>query len=469
MPPAFSVPLMLRRCGPLMDAVQFALSFITWTTALGLPFLFFSFYETSKDAQDNGLIYFGLLLIVLDLMVFGAYWLLMAEGKKDLCIFLRAFRTDASSDQLRAWLKAAMGQHFRFGGIRPPAERVSFWVTLMSPLFTGLRYLGTRQFEMVAPDHNWMARLLATFAETRVVFIDIRDITPHVLDEIALAWQVFGANRIIFIVDDTRSEADWRKRIRQQIATEDADVHMLVWRADPAIFVPQVKAMLERVPEGVAVVTREALRFVHEKVGADQWDVRPMDQAWVIVLVQQATLAVLGGVLWFIHPLVLQIAGGLFALEGLSLYRQAWCRARKQRLHAKEINPAGPPSAGRLWGSLALMLGVLSSPFLIMLAASISMLVSAPGHAARAQIIKAESEIQRLRIALLTYEALSGMNPPTTEQGLEALVEKPVQEPIPRVWKALLESKPLDPWSRPYRYESPARRSQRDGYDLWSC
>lgn len=153
-----------------MDAVQFALTFIQWTTTFGLLYLFISFYKASQTEEDVGLLYFGLLLIVVNLMVFGAHWLLMAEEKKDLCMFLRAFRTDAASDQLRAWLKAAMGQDFRFGGIRPPAEKVSCWVTLMSPLFTGLRYLGTRQFEMVAPDHNWMARLLATFAGAPCIY-----------------------------------------------------------------------------------------------------------------------------------------------------------------------------------------------------------------------------------------------------------------------------------------------------------
>lgn len=302
----------------------------------------------------------------------------------------------------------------------------------------------------------------------RLVFIDIRDVTPHVLDEISLAWEVFGVRRTVFIVDDTRAESEWRQQIQQQLATDAGDLRLLVWKADPATFIPQVKDILVRVPEGLPVVTQEALSFVHDKVGEDQWDVRPMDQPWVLVVVQQSALAVFCGLLWLIHPWVMQIALGLFGLEGLSLYRQAWCRARRQREHAKQINPDGPPSAARLWGSLALMLGALSTPFVVMLAASLFMLKSGPEHIVSAKIELTKSEVQRLKMALMSYEIRSGMEPPTTEQGLQSLVEKPTMEPVPHRWTQYLESLPLDPWSRPYRYESPPRRSKRDRFDLWS-
>lgn len=463
---------MLRRCGPLLDSVRFAVTFLKWSTALAvvgfaLPILLARQQMEPSDLRDASI--FVAVLVMLQLMGSASYWLLMSEsgGKKDLCLFLRAFRSDASSDQLRAWLKAAMGPDWHLGGIRPPAERASLWVTLLSPLFTGLKYLGSRQFEMVAPDHNWMARLLASFAQTRMVFIDIRDVTPHVLDEIRLAWQVFGPQRTLFIIDTTRSPEAWKDTLHQQLGADRTQFRLLIWHSDAATFVPQVQFLLAQIPSGTASVTPEALAFVHGKVGPENWDVRPIDRAWVQALLQQLVLAAGGGLLYLIHPWARMLGFGLLGLEALHLYRVAWCRARRQRLDALAVNPAGPPSAKRLWGSLALMLTILASPILFMIVATIMMVASAGENIARARITKAEADMTQIGMALTMYQARGGQ-PPTTEQGLDALVNKPTREPIPQHWRVMLEELPMDPWSHPYRYESPARRSTTDPYDLWS-
>lgn len=463
------VAVMLRRCSPLLDSVRFAVTFLKWTTTLAalgfaLP-LVAARHQMEGDGLVVALLSVGFLILLL-FMSFGAYWLLMTEGgdKRDLSLFLRAFRSDASSDQLRAWLKAAMGSSWRLGGIRPPAEREPLWVTLISPLFTGLKYLGSRQFEMVAPDHNWMARLLASFAETRMVFIDIRDITPHVLDEIRLAWQVFGPRRTIFIVDSTKTAEAWQEDVQRQLGCEGAGLLLLFWTADSATFVPHVQALLAKIPEGSATVTPEALAFVHGKVGEEQWDMSPLDRPWVLVVLQQLLIGAISGLLYLIHPWAMNIGLGLLGLEALSLYRKAWCRARRQRLNAMEVNPAGPPSAKRLWGSLALMLGILMTPLLFMLVASIMLL----GAVHEANTVQVETQIMTIQTQLKFYEVFCGRLP-TTEQGLHALIEKPTSEPIPDRYRAVLEEVPMDPWTHPYRYEFPARRSRKDPFDLWSA
>ena len=58
---------------------------------------------------------------------------------------------------------------------------------------------------------------------------------------------------------------------------------------------------------------------------------------------------------------------------------------------------------------------------------------------------------------------------PTTEQGLQALIEKPVIEPIPRKWEQQMEAPILDPWGRPYvyRYRGWWKRSDEQ-YELFS-
>ncbi len=56
----------------------------------------------------------------------------------------------------------------------------------------------------------------------------------------------------------------------------------------------------------------------------------------------------------------------------------------------------------------------------------------------------------------LTAYAEKGSRPPTTEQGLEALVGRPTSEPLPEDWVQLAIRMPLDPWKQPYRYRELA-------------
>lgn len=58
---------------------------------------------------------------------------------------------------------------------------------------------------------------------------------------------------------------------------------------------------------------------------------------------------------------------------------------------------------------------------------------------------------------------------PTTEQGLEALVEKPTKPPIPDRWHPSLDEVPLDPWKQPYKYAFPSKHAgSKKAYDIWS-
>ena len=59
---------------------------------------------------------------------------------------------------------------------------------------------------------------------------------------------------------------------------------------------------------------------------------------------------------------------------------------------------------------------------------------------------------------------------PTTEQGLEALVEKPSSAPEPTNYpdEGYLKEIELDPWRMPYQYACPGVHDKY-GYDLWSA
>ena len=72
-----------------------------------------------------------------------------------------------------------------------------------------------------------------------------------------------------------------------------------------------------------------------------------------------------------------------------------------------------------------------------------------------------------LSLALKLYEVDNGRYP-STEQGLKALLEKPVSPPSPKNWKGpYLEQEPTDPWGKSYAYHYPGTHPPRD-YDLSS-
>jgi general secretion pathway protein G len=71
-------------------------------------------------------------------------------------------------------------------------------------------------------------------------------------------------------------------------------------------------------------------------------------------------------------------------------------------------------------------------------------------RADEARVTAARTDVNRLMQALKLYK-LDNQRYPTTEQGLQALVARPTQSPVPPNWKPYLEKLPNDPWGRPYR------------------
>lgn len=80
------------------------------------------------------------------------------------------------------------------------------------------------------------------------------------------------------------------------------------------------------------------------------------------------------------------------------------------------------------------------------------------GKTKGAKITEAKVQIKNFETALKFYKLDNGYYP-STEQGLQALVEKPGTGKIPRNYRegGYLEKRaiPLDPWRNPYVYVSP--------------
>lgn len=87
------------------------------------------------------------------------------------------------------------------------------------------------------------------------------------------------------------------------------------------------------------------------------------------------------------------------------------------------------------------------------------------GRVDDARVSKAKSDIQAIEAALSLYK-LDNFRYPTTEQGLNALVQKPADPEI-RNWKegGYLKRLNKDPWGQDYQYAYPGTQGE---YDLFS-
>jgi general secretion pathway protein G len=88
-------------------------------------------------------------------------------------------------------------------------------------------------------------------------------------------------------------------------------------------------------------------------------------------------------------------------------------------------------------------------------------------RADEARIQKVQADFKAIETALKIYR-LDNFLYPSTEQGLEALVEASELDPQPRNFKegGYLAEVPLDPWGRPYLYLSPGENGEIDIYTL---
>lgn len=84
----------------------------------------------------------------------------------------------------------------------------------------------------------------------------------------------------------------------------------------------------------------------------------------------------------------------------------------------------------------------------------------------QARVVKAKEDIRALEAALNTYK-LDNFHYPSTDQGLEALVKKPVGNPPAKNWRdgGYINHLPNDPWGNAYHYLNPG---QHGTIDIWS-
>lgn len=89
------------------------------------------------------------------------------------------------------------------------------------------------------------------------------------------------------------------------------------------------------------------------------------------------------------------------------------------------------------------------------------------GRTDDARIIAAKQDIATIMQGLKLYR-LDNQQYPTTEQGLQALITKPVSGPAANGWKAggYLDKLPKDPWGNLYQYLSPGIMGEIDVFSF---
>jgi len=74
-----------------------------------------------------------------------------------------------------------------------------------------------------------------------------------------------------------------------------------------------------------------------------------------------------------------------------------------------------------------------------------------------AKYTRVDGDLSAFESSMMTYKILAGTYP-TTQQGFEALVNKPTSPPVPRRWEQQLQAVPVDPWNNEYIYRYPGTR-----------
>ena len=86
-------------------------------------------------------------------------------------------------------------------------------------------------------------------------------------------------------------------------------------------------------------------------------------------------------------------------------------------------------------------------------------------RAEEAKVTAARTDVSNIMNALKLYRLDNGRYP-SSDQGLDALVNKPTTGTIPPNWKTYLDKLPDDPWHRPYQYANPGVHGEIDVFSF---
>jgi len=81
------------------------------------------------------------------------------------------------------------------------------------------------------------------------------------------------------------------------------------------------------------------------------------------------------------------------------------------------------------------------------------------------RVTAAQTDVSNLMQSLKLYR-LDNQMYPSSEQGLQALVQRPTSGPQPGKWRPYVDKLPMDPWGHPYQYLNPGLHGTVDVLSL---
>ncbi len=111
------------------------------------------------------------------------------------------------------------------------------------------------------------------------------------------------------------------------------------------------------------------------------------------------------------------------------------------------LQPRRRRAAGFSLLEMVIVLGIIA----VIIGGAITVMGKVGEGAKRTQV---SSDFNSIGAALRMYQTNNGRFP-TTQQGLDALVNKPSSTPVPKRWVKLMDRVPTDPWQTPYGYKFP--------------
>jgi type IV pilus assembly protein PilA len=212
--------------------------------------------------------------------------LLIAPSGTLNVIYLRAFRTDRTTAELRAKIAAILGPDFRLSGIRPPGKRTSAFMRFALPTFFAFKYAGSKFMELEAGD-DWIARLWRTYKTTRLVLIDVRDVTPYVQEEVRLTLQTVGTSRCVFVVDQEKAESEWRRLLEETSGPEFDATRLQLLDVSPSRVTSgqldsDLKDILTQLPAGLPGELKGGRQFVLSHVSEELLNKRRLSAGTIL-------------------------------------------------------------------------------------------------------------------------------------------------------------------------------------------
>jgi ankyrin repeat protein len=232
-------------------------------------FLFAGFGNLFLGLADPAQIYASLAAAAFSL----ALGLLVFPIQPPNAFYLRSFRSDHATAKLRKRLESILGPGFRLTGIRPPRAHSAVFIRFFAPGLFALRYLGSKYMELESGD-NWMARLWKSYQQSRIAFIDLRDITEQVHNEIVLTLLTLGKGRCVFLIDGNTPRGKWHEILNEALGTDTANVglHLLdvsEAKVNSGEMAVALKQILKTLPNGVVGASDHACDFLLSKVSAE--------------------------------------------------------------------------------------------------------------------------------------------------------------------------------------------------------